>query len=45
MHDVIKDAVTVSQRTQRNYNLTKSIPPKDLDCMIYEPQMGSIKTE
>tara|TARA_Y100000015_G_C2385656_1_gene87243 strand:- start:354 stop:1118 length:765 start_codon:yes stop_codon:yes gene_type:complete len=43
MHDVIKDAVTVSQRAQRNYNLTKSIPQKDLDCMIYAASNGPSK--
>jgi len=32
--DIIK-AINSAQRAQRNYDLTKSIPQKDLDTLIY----------
>ncbi len=35
MHDKIKEAVRVTQRAQRNYDLTKNIPAQDLDTIIY----------
>lgn len=35
MHEIIKNAIAVSQRAQRNYDLSKTIPEKDLDTLIY----------
>ena len=35
MHDKIKEAVRVTQRAQRNYDLTKIIPAQDLDTIIF----------
>ena len=35
MHDKIKKAVDISQRAQRNYDLSKTIPEKDLETLIY----------
>ena len=35
MHEEIKKAVDVSQRAQRNYDLSKTIPEKDLETLIY----------
>ena len=34
-HQTIKDAVDITQRAQRNYDLSKSIPQADLDTLIY----------
>ena len=34
-HQTIKDAVDITQRAQRNYDLSKSIPQEDLDTLIY----------
>jgi nitroreductase len=35
MNNEIKQAVAVTNRAQRNYDLTKSIPQEDLDTLIY----------
>ena len=35
MHEEIKKAVDISQRAQRNYDLSKTIPEKDLETLIY----------
>ena len=35
MNNQIKQAVAVTNRAQRNYDLTKSIPQEDLDTLIY----------
>ena len=35
MNNKIKQAVAVTNRAQRNYDLTKSIPQEDLDTLIY----------
>lgn len=35
MHNIIKQSVEISQRAQRNYDLTKTIPLDDLDTIIY----------
>ncbi len=35
MNSEIKQAVDVSNKAQRNYDLTKSIPQEDLDTLIY----------
>jgi nitroreductase len=35
MNNEIKQAVDVTNRAQRNYDLTKSIPQEDLDTLIY----------
>jgi|TARA_B110000438_G_scaffold297032_1_gene342712 nitroreductase len=38
MNEQIKDAVDVSQKAQRNWDLDKTIPEKDLDALIYAAQ-------
>lgn len=38
MNEQIKDAVDVSQKAQRNWDLDKTIPQKDLDTLIYAAQ-------
>ena len=38
MNEQIKDAVDVSQKAQRNWDLSKTIPQKDLDALIYAAQ-------
>jgi len=35
MHNILKQAVNTTQRAQRNYDLSKSIPQADLDTLIY----------
>lgn len=35
MNDKIKKSVDVSQRAQRNYDLSKNIPEKDIETLIY----------
>ena len=34
-HQTLKNAVDITQRAQRNYDLSKSIPQADLDTLIY----------
>ena len=34
-HQELKNAVDITQRAQRNYDLSKSIPQADLDTLIY----------
>ena len=34
-HQTLKSAVDITQRAQRNYDLSKSIPQADLDTLIY----------
>ncbi len=34
-HNILKKAVDITQRAQRNYDLSKSIPQEDLDTLIY----------
>lgn len=34
MNEQIKQAVDVTNRAQRNYDLTKSIPQEDLDMVL-----------
>ena len=34
-HQTLKNAVYITQRAQRNYDLSKSIPQADLDTLIY----------
>ena len=43
MHDKIKNAIEVTQRAQRNYNLTKTIPQKDIDTLIHAASNGPSK--
>ena len=35
MHEEIRKAVSTSQRAQRNYDLSKTIPEKDLETLIH----------
>jgi len=35
MNTIIKNAVDIAQRTQRNYDLSKTIPNNDLDTLIH----------
>ena len=39
----IKDAVAITQRAQRNYNLTKTIPQEDIETLIYAASNGPSK--
>lgn len=34
-HKKIKDAVTISQHTQRNWDLSKSIPEEDIELLVH----------
>ena len=34
-HQTLKNAFDITQRAQRNYDLSKSIPQADLDTLIY----------
>ena len=34
-HAEIKSAIDVCKKAQRNYNLNKRLPPKDLETLIY----------
>ena len=34
-HNILKKAVDITQRAQRNYDLSKSIPQEDLNTLIY----------
>ena len=43
MHDEIKKAVEVTQRAQRNYDLSKTIPQKDIDTLIHAASNGPSK--
>ena len=43
MHNEINKAVEVTQRAQRNYNLTKTIPQKDIDTLIHAASNGPSK--
>jgi len=35
MHEIIRNAVDIAQRAQRNYDLTKEMPKDDLETLIY----------
>ena len=35
MHDQLKKAVDITQRAQRNYDLSKEIPDEDLETLLY----------
>ena len=43
MHNEIKKAVEVTQRAQRNYDLSKTIPQKDIDTLIHAASNGPSK--
>ena len=43
MHEQIKNAINTTQRAQRNYNLTKTIPQEDIETLIYAASNGPSK--
>ena len=43
MHEQIKNAISTTQRAQRNYNLTKTIPQEDIETLIYAASNGPSK--